>query len=190
MSENTSVFMGWEGALFFLGTEDGYDAALAKAVEELTRTKYAQPIQFGEPIARIQNVQFTINRPQREYYEIGDAAPAEIRSGNWSFRGSLRRGLVNGALLRFLIGAATVGGDIVDESSTIVHGVAQRESPAFNIAMQWDNSGTEATDMWVMVVGAKLGGWNPAFPQDGFQMETANFTAKGFKVFESGWIAP
>ena len=181
-----AVYMGWEGTLYFAAVGDNeFEDRLAAAMEAVTKG-YRQPIQFGTKIARIQNVSCTINNVLREYYEIGDKLPVEIRSGNYSFNGNFRRGFVNGGMLRYLIGASSVS-TVRDDSGVLLPGNPQHETPYFNITMDWDNAGTDATDLRVHIVGAKLQSWNPTFPQGEYVMENVTFRARGFKIEEAGY---
>jgi hypothetical protein len=96
---NNRVYTGADGALT-LSASQGNDGASAQAVIE----------GFDMiAVARLQNVKVEIQSEIRAFHEIGQRYATELRPGTISIRGTIGRAMINGAMLRLMLGEAADG---------------------------------------------------------------------------------
>ncbi len=96
---NTRVYTGADGSIT-LSPTSGPEGEAADAVISGFDT-----ISVG----RVQNVRVEILADVRPYHEIGQRYATELRPGNITVRGTIGRAMINGAMLRLLLGEAADG---------------------------------------------------------------------------------
>lgn len=157
---NTNVFRGSDATLV-LAVDD-------KATEE---GKLADGLineyDFSNIVGRLRNVQVNVHNEVRPYHEIGKRFPSELRPGNVNVSGVAERALINGALLRLLLGDAANSPPPADP-------LAQ---PTFNIVISLKNPALPSNSSKLVLFGVKFENWNFSLPEDDFVMEAVTFRA-------------
>lgn len=151
---NTNVYTGADGSITL------------SAASDVVEGKDAQEIIDGalQPaVGRVQGVTIEVSSAVRPFHEIGQRYASELRAGNVTVRGTIKRAYLNGALLRLLLGKAAVGSSWVQ--------------PAFNISLLSQNAAQPGVSSTIMLQGVKFDQWNYAMPEDDFVMESASFQA-------------
>lgn len=162
---NTNVFTGADGALT-LAPSQGAEGDAANTVI----TGY-DTITVG----RVQNVTVQITSEVRAYHEIGQRYATELRAGNVSIRGTIGRALINGAMLRLLLGEAADG-----------RPAASWVQPAFNISVLVENPSHPGVRNTLTLHDVKFESWGYAMPEDDFVAESVSFQALYATVADEG----
>jgi hypothetical protein len=123
----------------------------------------------------VQNVRVEIRSEIRPYHEIGQRYATELRSGNVSVRGTIGRAMVNGALLRLLLGEA---GDSRPAASWA--------QPSFNITLLVENAAQPGVRNTLTLHDVKIESWTYDMPEDDFVAESIAFQALYATVADEG----
>ena len=153
---NTNVFTGADGSLTLSSTSGPEGSAAQTVIESHAITT----------VGRVQGVTIEVASEVRPFHEIGQRYATELRAGNISVRGTIKRAYINGALLSLMLGEAS----------------AQRPAgsfvqPSFNMSVLVQNPALPGVTSTVNLFGVKLDQWNYGMPEDDFVLESANFQA-------------
>jgi hypothetical protein len=162
---NTRVFTGADGSIT-LSTPQG------------TEGEAAQGIIDGfdlVSVGRVQNVRVEVESAVRPFHEIGQRYATELRPGNITVRGTIGRALLNGAMLRLLLGEAADG-----------RPAQSWAQPAFNITLLVENPAAAGVRSTLTLYDVKIDGWVYAMPEDDFLMESVGFQALYLTVGDEG----
>lgn len=164
---NTSVFTGADGSISLSSVASGgTEAELAQGIidnNELATVGRAT----GISIEVVSNIQ--------PFHEIGQRYASELRPGNVSVTGTIKRAWLNGAMLRLLLGEAADGRPS--------NSWAQ---PAFNITLMAENAAAPGVRSTVTLHGVKIDQWLYTMPEDDFVIESASFQALYLTVADEG----
>lgn len=153
---NNRVYTGADGALT-LSASQGDDGASAQAVIE----------GFDMiAVARLQNVRVEVQSEVRAFHEIGQRYATELRPGNISIRGTIGRALINGAMLRLMLGEAADG-----------RPAASFRQPLFNITLLLENPAEPGVRNTLTLHDVRLESWIYGMPEDDFVAESVGFQA-------------
>jgi len=153
---NTSVYTGADGSIT-LSTPEGSEGETAQGV----LTEYDMV-----SVGRVQNVQVEVTSDVKPFHEIGQRYATELRPGNIEVRGTIGRALINGAMLKLLLGEASTG-----------RPAASWTQPSFNVTLLVENPANPGANNSVTLHGVKIENWNYNMPEDDFLMEAINFQA-------------
>jgi hypothetical protein len=155
---NTSVYTGADGSI-----------TLSTVSSAGPEAQVAQGIIDGNDlvtVGRATGVSVEVLSDVRPFHEIGQRYATELRPGNVTVRGTVKRAYLNGALLRLLLGEAA--------DKRPAHSWAQ---PSFNITLMAENAAIPGVRSTITLHGVKLDQWNYTMPEDDFVLESANFQA-------------
>ena len=153
---NTSVYTGADGSIT-LSTPEGIEGQSAQAV--IDENKLVS-------VGRAVGVTIEVLSDVKAFHEIGQRYPTELRPGNITIRGNIRRAYINGALLKLLLGEAATG-----------RPGASWAQPSFNITLMVENAALPGVRNTVTLHEVKLDQWSYQMPEDDFLMESATFQA-------------
>jgi hypothetical protein len=162
---NTNVYTGADGSIS-LSTGTDVEGKAAQAVIDANAVSV---------VGRAQGVTIEVSSDVRPFHEIGQRYATELRSGNVSVRGTIKRAYLNGALLRLLLGEAADN-----------RPAASWAQPSFNITVLTQNAAFPGVNSLITLHGVKIEQWNYAMPEDDFVLETANFQALFLTVADAG----
>lgn len=153
---NTQVYTGADGSITVSATQ-GLEGEAAQSV-----------ISAFEMIAvgRVQDVRVEIVSDIRAFHEIGQRYATELRPGNVSIRGTIGRAMINGAMLRLLLGEAADG-----------RPGQSWPQPSFNVTLQVENAAQPGVRNALTLHDVKLASWTYAMPEDDFVAESVSFQA-------------
>ncbi len=162
---NTRVFTGADGSITLStpGTPEGEAAQNVVSTYELVS------------VGRVQNVRVEIHSEIRAFHEIGQRYASELRPGNVTVRGTIGRAVLNGALLRLLLGEAADG-----------RPAASWTQPSFNISLQIENAANPGTRTTLTLHDVKIASWTFDLPEDDFVLESAAFQALYLTTSDEG----
>jgi hypothetical protein len=153
---NNRVYTGADGALT-LAASQGNDGASAPAVIE----------GFDMiAVARLQNVRVEVQSEIRAFHEIGQRYATELRPGNITVRGTIGRAMVNGAMLRMMLGGAADG-----------RPAGTFNQPLFNISLVLENAAEPGVRNTLTLHDVRLESWVYGMPEDDFVAESVGFQA-------------
>lgn len=153
---NTQIFTGADGSIT-LSSPQGPEGSAAQEVLESFEL-----ISVG----RVQDVRVEVTSALRPYNEIGQRYATQLRPGNITIRGTIGRAMVNGAMLRLLLGEAADG-----------RPSGSWAQPAFNITLATENPAVPGVRNTITLYDVKLENWSYAMPEDDFVMESVGFQA-------------
>jgi hypothetical protein len=162
---NTNVYTGADGSIALSAGSDAEGAAAQSVIDS----------QQMLVVGRAQGVTIEVTSEVRPFHEIGQRYASELRAGNVTVRGTIKRAYLNGALLRLMLGEAADG-----------RPRASWAQPAFNISVLSENAALPGVRSVVTLHGVKLDQWNYAMPEDDFVMESASFQALFLTVGDEG----
>jgi hypothetical protein len=153
---NTRVYTGADGSIT-VSAAQGPEGDAAQAV-----------ITAFDMIAvgRVQDVRVEIVSDVRAFHEIGQRYATELRPGNVTIRGTIGRAMVNGAMLRLLLGEAADG-----------RPGQSWAQPSFNITLLVENAAQPGVRNTLTLHDVKLESWTYTIPEDDFVAETVAFQA-------------
>ena len=162
---NTRVYTGADGSIS-LSPGQGPEGDAANAI-----------ISGFDTIAvgRVQNVRVEIQSDVKAYHEIGQRYATELRPGNITIRGSIGRALLNGAMLRLLLGEAADG-----------RPAGNWAQPSFNITLLVESASQPGTRNTLTLHDVKLENWAYTMPEDDFVAEAITFQALYATVADEG----
>jgi hypothetical protein len=164
---NTSVYTGADGSITLSSVASGGPEA-----------ELAQGIIDGNDLAavgRATGISVEVASEIRPFHEIGQRYASELRPGNVSVNGTIKRAYLNGAMLRLLLGEAADGRPS--------NSWAQ---PSFNITLLAENAAVPGVRSTITLHGVKIDQWNYDMPEDDFVMESASFQALYLTVADEG----
>lgn len=153
---NTSVFTGADGSIT-LSVPPGVEGE--KAQEVLSAYELIA-------VGRVQDVTVQVDSDVKAYHEIGQRYATELRPGNVTITGTVKRAFINGALLKLLLGEAATG-----------RPAASWPQPSFNITVLLENSAAPGIRSTVTLHEVKIDSWVYGLPEDDFVMESVGFQA-------------
>jgi hypothetical protein len=162
---NTKVYTGADGSIS-LSAAQGVEGEAAETVITAFDTI---------AVGRVQNVRVEIHSDVKAYHEIGQRYATELRPGNITIRGTIGRALLNGAMLRLLLGEAADGRPATSWAQ-----------PAFNITLLVENAGQPGTRNTLTLHDVKLEAWSYTIPEDDFVAEAITFQALYATVADEG----
>jgi hypothetical protein len=162
---NTNVYTGADGSIA-LSTGSDTEGTAAQGIIDANALLV---------VGRAQGVTIEVTSQVRAFHEIGQRYASELRPGNVTVRGTIKRAYLNGALLRLLLGEAADG-----------RPRASWTQPSFNITVLSENAAMPGVRSTITLHGVKLDQWNYAMPEDDFVMESANFQALYLTVGDEG----
>jgi hypothetical protein len=162
---NTNVFTGADGSIT-LSVPPGTEGEKAQAVLDAY-----QLVSVG----RVQNVRVEVRSEVRPFHEIGQRYATELRPGNVEVLGSIGRAMINGAMLKILLGEAA--------DSRPAGSWAQ---PAINITLLVENPARPGARNTLTLHDVKLDSWVYAMPEDDFVLESVGFRALYITVQDEG----
>jgi hypothetical protein len=162
---NTKVFTGADGSLT-LSPSQGPEGDKANAV-----------IQANDmlTVGRVQDVKVQVHTEIRAFNEIGQRYPTQLRAGNVSVTGTIGRAVVNGAMLKLLLGDAS---DSRPATSWI--------APTFNVTLLAENAAAPGVRNTITLHDVKISDWNYTMPEDDFVLESIGFQALYISVQDEG----
>ena len=164
---NTSVYTGADGSITLSSVSSGdREAEIAQGIIDSHDL-----VTVGRAIG----VSVEVSSEVRPFNEIGQRYATQLRPGNLSVRGSIKRAYLNGAMLRLLLGEAA--------DARPAHSWAQ---PAFNITLLAENAAVPGVRSTITLHGVKLDQWSYTMPEDDFIMESASFQALFLTVADDG----
>ncbi len=158
---NTSVYTGADGSIS-LSTPEGVEGQAAQGIIDANDLV---------SVGRAQGVSVEVSSDLKAYHEIGSRYAAELRPGNVTITGNIKRAYVNGSLLKLLLGEA---------ADTRPSG--NWAQPAFNMSLLVENVAQPGVRNTVTLHGVKFSNWNYDIPEDDFVMEGAQFQALSITV--------
>ena len=117
-------------------------------------------------VGRVQDVRVEIVSDVKAFHEIGQRYATELRPGNITIRGTIGRAMVNGAMLRLLLGEAADG-----------RPGQSWAQPSFNITLLVENAAQPGVRNTLTLHDVKLESWTYTIPEDDFVAETVAFQA-------------
>jgi len=162
---NTKVYTGADGSITLSagqGTEGDAAQAVITAFDTIA-------------VGRVQNVRVEIRSEIRPYHEIGQRYATELRPGNVTVRGTIGRAMINGAMLRLLLGEAADG-----------RPAASWAQPSFNITLLLENAAQPGVRNTLTLHDVKLESWVYDLPEDDFVAESVAFQALYATVADEG----
>jgi hypothetical protein len=162
---NTKVYTGADGSIT-LSAGQGREGEAAQAVITAFDTI---------AVGRVQNVRVEIRAEIRPYHEIGQRYATELRPGNVTVRGTIGRAMINGAMLRLLLGEAADG-----------RPAASWAQPSFNITLLLENAAQPGVRNTLTLHDVKLESWVYDLPEDDFVAESVAFQALYATVADEG----
>jgi hypothetical protein len=162
---NTRVYTGADGSIS-LSAAQGVEGEVAAGIITAFDT-----ISVG----RVQNVRVEIHSDVKPYHEIGQRYATELRPGNITIRGSIGRALLNGAMLRLLLGEAADG-----------RPAGNWAQPSFNITLLVENAAQPGTRNTLTLHDVKLESWAYTVPEDDFVAEAITFQALYATIADEG----
>jgi hypothetical protein len=162
---NTKVYTGADGSIT-LSAGQGLEGDAAQAVITAFDTI---------AVGRVQNVRVEIRAEIRPYHEIGQRYATELRPGNVTVRGTIGRAMINGAMLRLLLGEAADG-----------RPAASWAQPSFNITLLLENAAQPGVRNTLTLHDVKLESWVYDLPEDDFVAESVAFQALYATVADEG----
>lgn len=162
---NTSVYTGADGSIA-LSTGSDVEGQAAQGIIDASDLMV---------IGRAQGVSVEVSSEVRAFHEIGQRYASELRPGNVTVRGTIKRAYINGALLKLLLGEAADG-----------RPRSSWAQPAFNISLMAENPALPGVRSTLTLHGVKLDQWNYTMPEDDFVMESASFQALFLTVGDEG----
>lgn len=162
---NTNVYTGADGSIS-LSSPEGLEGEKAQAIIDANDLV---------SVGRVQGVTVEVSSDLKPYHEIGSRYASELRPGNVTITGSIDRALINGALLKMLLG------DAADSRPS-----GNWNQPAFNMSLLIENPARPGVRNTLTLHGVKISNWNYKIPEDDFVMETARFQALSITVGDEG----
>jgi hypothetical protein len=162
---NMNVYTGADGAIALSSGSDT-EGGIAQGIIDANALMV---------VGRAQGVSIEVTSDVRAFHEIGQRYATELRPGNVTVRGTIRRAYLNGALLRLLLGEAADG-----------RPRSSWAQPSFNITLLAENAAMPGVRSTITLHGVKLDQWNYTMPEDDFIMESANFQALFLTVADEG----
>ena len=162
---NTNVYTGADGSIS-LSSPEGLEGEKAQSVIDANDLV---------SVGRVQGVTVEVSSDLKPYHEIGSRYASELRPGNVTITGSIDRALINGALLKMLLG------DAADSRPA-----GSWTQPAFNMSLLVENVARPGVRNTITLHGVKISNWNYKIPEDDFVMETARFQALSITVGDEG----
>lgn len=162
---NTNVYTGADGSIS-LSSPEGLEGEKAQAIIDANDLV---------SVGRVQGVTVEVSSDLKPYHEIGSRYASELRPGNVTINGSIDRALINGALLKMLLG------DAADSRPS-----GNWNQPAFNMSLLIENPARPGVRNTLTLHGVKISNWNYTIPEDDFVMETARFQALSITVGDEG----
>lgn len=153
---NTNVFTGADGSISVSvpqGTEGDKAKEVTDAYEMIT-------------VGRVHNVKVEVSSEIRTFHEIGQRYATELRPGNINIHGTIGRAMINGAMVKLLLGEAADG-----------RPAASWAQPSFNITLLVENAAVPGVRNTVNLHEVKIENWVYAMPEDDFVMESIAFKA-------------
>jgi hypothetical protein len=120
-------------------------------------------------------VRVEVHSEVRAYHEIGQRYATELRPGNITIRGTIGRAMINGAMLRLLLGEAADGRPATSWAQ-----------PSFNITLQVENAAKPGVRNTMTLHDVKLETWAYTIPEDDFVAEAVTFQALYATVADEG----
>lgn len=162
---NTSVYTGADGSITVSaaqGTEGDAAQAVITAFDMIA-------------VGRVQDVRVEITSALKPYHEIGQRYATELRPGNITIRGTIGRAMINGAMLRLMLGEAADG-----------RPAQSWAQPSFNITLLVENAAQPGVRNTLTLHDVKLESWSYAIPEDDFVAESLGFQALYATVADEG----
>jgi hypothetical protein len=163
---NTNVFTGADGSITLSTTPGTVEADGAQAIIDANDLV---------TVGRVTGVAVEVKAEIRAFHEIGQRYATELRPGNVTVQGTIKRAYLNGALLRLLLGEAADGRPARSWSQ-----------PSFNITMLAENAAAPGVRSTITLHGVKLDQWSYTMPEDDFIVESASFQALYLTVGDEG----
>ncbi len=163
---NTNVFTGADGSITLSTTPGTVEADGAQAIIDANDLV---------TVGRVTGVAVEVKAEIRAFHEIGQRYATELRPGNVTVQGTIKRAYLNGALLRLLLGEAADGRPSRSWSQ-----------PSFNITMLAENAAAPGVRSTITLHGVKLDQWSYTMPEDDFIVESASFQALYLTVGDEG----
>ncbi len=154
---NTNVYTGLDGSIS-IAVESGPEGDAAKTVADTYELS---------PIGRATGVTVQVHSDMRPFHEIGQRYAAELRPGNVNITGTINRAMINGALLKLMLGE---GGNSSRPATAFV-------SPSFNLSLRHENQALPGNAANITVHSVKLDNWSYSMPEDDFILEQVSFKA-------------
>jgi hypothetical protein len=153
---NASVFTGADGSIT-LSVPQGMEGD--KAQDVLSSYDLVS-------VGRVQDVRVEVTGAVKPYHEIGQRYATELRPGNIEVRGTIGRAMINGAMLKLLLGEAA---DSRPAGSWV--------QPAINITLLVENPASPGVRNTLTLHDVKLESWVYHMPEDDFLLEEVGFRA-------------
>ena len=133
----------------------------------------------GDKVGRCETFSFSVTNNISKFFEMGSRIAVEAKEGNLDVEGTLRKGFINGALVRLALGKGNKVGANASGVSSGNLGAAGRlteftvKGSVTNVATGETRSGT--------LTGVKIESWSSEIPQNDWVMEESSFIAQNFK---------
>lgn len=162
---NNRVFTGSDGSIT-LSAAPGAEGEAAQTV-------------IGEydlvAVGRVSDVRVEISAEVRAYHEIGQRYATQLRPGNITIRGTIGRAMVNGAMLKLLLGEASGG-----------RPAASWAQPSFNITLLVEDAAQPGVRNTLTLHEVKIESWQYGIPESDFVSEAVTFQALYATVADEG----
>lgn len=157
---NTDVYRAID-AVLVLGVDDNTSGE-GQVADSLITT-----YDLSNVVGRLRNVTVTVQNDLRPFYEIGRRYAVNLRPGIVHVAGTAERALINGALLRLLLGNGATSPP--DQPNFI--------QPAFNLITTLTNPAQPDNVLTLTLFGVKFASWSYSVPAEEFVMEAVSFAA-------------
>jgi hypothetical protein len=114
----------------------------------------------------VQDVRVEVHSDVKAFHEIGQRYATQLRPGNISIRGTIKRAFINGALLKLMLGEAAGS-----------RPAASWTQPSFNITLLLENAAQPGTRSTVTLYEVMVEDWIYGIPEDDFVSENIAFQA-------------
>jgi hypothetical protein len=153
---NTSVFTGADGSITLSAPQGAQGEAAGAVLNEYELIS----------VGRVQDVRVEVHSDVKAFHEIGQRYATQLRPGNISIRGTIKRAFINGALLKLMLGEAAGS-----------RPAASWTQPSFNITLLLENAAQPGTRSTVTLYEVMVEDWIYGIPEDDFVSENIAFQA-------------
>ncbi len=142
-------------------------AADGAAPEGAAAADIVEQYDLSNVVGSMRDVVFRVTSDVRPFYEIGRRYPTHLRPGVVGITGGAERAVVNGALLRLMLGDGAVSPP----------GAANFVQPSFNVVTSLSSSADPQSFVKVTLFGVTFDSWHYHVPLDDFVLERVTFQA-------------
>jgi len=138
----------------------------------------------GSPInvARVENMNITVDRDLTRYYQVGRQTATEIIEGKITIDGTINKAIWDGRLLKAMVGTTDQTPPSKTTSLSTINKNVLREVPMKIIASVLKKPGEAGKAFQLELSGVKISRWAFTLTLDGVIMENVTFMATDLKI--------